>query len=220
MDSLLSFPVGLFHPLQHAGLSRRSTGNARSAVLEHHCAAWANPRSRPKLRGVIGRPVAERSRRRSGDLCDCGCHERRLTGCRSPGVEQHIHDKSRHENEQFAPRLIWRDLFHAQRAADHMTDCRYLLELAQGLRPGQNIFGSGVSVLTQGADRDRGDVPLVDRRCRSGKIGPADDIAGADTRSAAAKRPFRTVVVFDPEQGNAPVRECRTLKMPVKRQGS
>jgi len=25
MDSLLSFPVGLFHPLQHAGLSRRST---------------------------------------------------------------------------------------------------------------------------------------------------------------------------------------------------
>ena len=23
MDSLLSFPVGLFHPLQHAGLSRR-----------------------------------------------------------------------------------------------------------------------------------------------------------------------------------------------------
>jgi hypothetical protein len=24
MDSLFSFPVGLFHPLQHAGLSRRS----------------------------------------------------------------------------------------------------------------------------------------------------------------------------------------------------
>ena len=28
MDSLLSFPVGLFHPLQHAGLSRR-TPNSR-----------------------------------------------------------------------------------------------------------------------------------------------------------------------------------------------
>src|SRR5713226_2006583 len=27
MDSLLSFPVGLFHPLQHAGLSRRSPSN-------------------------------------------------------------------------------------------------------------------------------------------------------------------------------------------------
>src|ERR1700719_1613637 len=25
MDSLFSFPVGLFHPLQHAGLSRRTT---------------------------------------------------------------------------------------------------------------------------------------------------------------------------------------------------
>jgi hypothetical protein len=24
MDSLLSFPVGLFHPLQHAGLARRT----------------------------------------------------------------------------------------------------------------------------------------------------------------------------------------------------
>ena len=30
MDSLLSFPVGLFHPLQHAGLSRRSP-NCRSS---------------------------------------------------------------------------------------------------------------------------------------------------------------------------------------------
>ena len=29
MDSLLSFPVGLFHPLQHAGLSRRSPGCRR-----------------------------------------------------------------------------------------------------------------------------------------------------------------------------------------------
>jgi hypothetical protein len=27
MDSLFSFPVGLFHPLQHAGLSRRSPYN-------------------------------------------------------------------------------------------------------------------------------------------------------------------------------------------------
>jgi hypothetical protein len=28
MDSLFSFPVGLFHPLQHAGLSRRSPDTA------------------------------------------------------------------------------------------------------------------------------------------------------------------------------------------------
>jgi len=31
MDSLLSFPVGLFHPLQHAGLSRRSPSRRRFA---------------------------------------------------------------------------------------------------------------------------------------------------------------------------------------------
>jgi len=31
MDSLFSFPVGLFHPLQHAGLSRRSPGGRPSA---------------------------------------------------------------------------------------------------------------------------------------------------------------------------------------------
>jgi hypothetical protein len=30
MDSLFSFPVGLFHPLQHAGLSRRSPSSRRS----------------------------------------------------------------------------------------------------------------------------------------------------------------------------------------------
>ena len=30
MDSLLSFPVGLFHPLQHAGLSRRSPPSSGS----------------------------------------------------------------------------------------------------------------------------------------------------------------------------------------------
>jgi hypothetical protein len=31
MDSLFSFPVGLFHPLQHAGLSRRTTSGGQSA---------------------------------------------------------------------------------------------------------------------------------------------------------------------------------------------
>jgi hypothetical protein len=34
MDSLLSFPVGLFHPLQHAGLSRRSPGGRSFVVFE------------------------------------------------------------------------------------------------------------------------------------------------------------------------------------------
>ena len=33
MDSLLSFPVGLFHPLQHAGLSLRSPSAPSMAGL-------------------------------------------------------------------------------------------------------------------------------------------------------------------------------------------
>jgi hypothetical protein len=37
MDSLFSFPVGLFHPLQHAGLSRRTrvARDPTEAVLLH-----------------------------------------------------------------------------------------------------------------------------------------------------------------------------------------
>ena len=100
----------------------------------------------------------------------------------SPGVEQH----SRYDSGQRAPRLVWGDLFDAQRAAEHATDYGHLLELAQGLRPGQNIFRSGVSVLTQRADRDCGDVTLVDRGCRNGEIRPADDISGANLRRPPA----------------------------------
>ena len=36
MDSLLSFPVGLFHPLQHAGLSRRSPSGRSTRDLVSH----------------------------------------------------------------------------------------------------------------------------------------------------------------------------------------
>jgi hypothetical protein len=35
MDSLLSFPVGLFHPLQHAGLSRRSPNGPSLGTRRH-----------------------------------------------------------------------------------------------------------------------------------------------------------------------------------------
>jgi hypothetical protein len=34
MESLFSFPVGLFHPLQHAGLSRRTPSGRRRC--RHH----------------------------------------------------------------------------------------------------------------------------------------------------------------------------------------
>ena len=45
MDSLFSFPVGLFHPLQHAGLSRRTpvcplslkqSGNDEHSLRKYH----------------------------------------------------------------------------------------------------------------------------------------------------------------------------------------
>jgi hypothetical protein len=42
MDSLFSFPVGLFHPLQHAGLSRRST-NSRYPVQVNFRASKPTP---------------------------------------------------------------------------------------------------------------------------------------------------------------------------------
>src|SRR5664279_5362138 len=39
-----SFPVGLLHPLQHAGLSRRTTRNAQTVLLEN------STKSRPQVR--------------------------------------------------------------------------------------------------------------------------------------------------------------------------
>jgi hypothetical protein len=52
MDSLLSFPVGLFHPLQHAGLSRRSPscrqrGNSRAGHVSLQQFALGQVRSEP-----------------------------------------------------------------------------------------------------------------------------------------------------------------------------
>src|ERR1022692_5228586 len=42
----VSFPAGLFHPLQHAGLSRRTTRNARPVLLKN------STRSRPQGRNA------------------------------------------------------------------------------------------------------------------------------------------------------------------------
>jgi len=78
-----------------------------------------------------------------------------LADGRAPGLEQHIYCGQRPDRQQLAPGLVWRDFFDAQRAADHSGDCGHLLELAQRLRPGQNIFRSGVSIPTQRTHRDR-----------------------------------------------------------------
>jgi hypothetical protein len=55
MDPLFSFPVGLFHPLQHAGLSRRTTSSASSARIR---------RQKPSL------TVFRRSRERAAHIRD------------------------------------------------------------------------------------------------------------------------------------------------------
>ena len=54
MESLFSFPVGLFHPLQHAGLSRRTRIPALPYLLPEHfqdsegILVWAISRPEPR----------------------------------------------------------------------------------------------------------------------------------------------------------------------------
>ena len=61
MDSLLSFPVGLFHPLQHAGLSRRTlvvpavaVRDTKPMTIAEGLAARILARSHPADPGVRG----------------------------------------------------------------------------------------------------------------------------------------------------------------------
>src|SRR5215831_19478094 len=74
-----------------------------------------------------------------------------------------------------------------KRPTNRSTDRGYLFGLSQGLRPGQNIFRSGVSVLAQGTDRDGGNISFVNRGCRNIGIWPTHDIAGANLRSPPAQ---------------------------------
>ena len=63
MDSLLSFPVGLFHPLQHAGLSRRSPTSRLTSQVDCYRPLLAR-RSRviaeESLLLRLGRVISER----------------------------------------------------------------------------------------------------------------------------------------------------------------
>src|SRR5215467_14292345 len=103
---------------------------------------------------MIGGPIEERVRRCSCDLCNCGGHQCRLAYCGGPGVEQHIEQRRGPDGDPLTPPLVGWDLFEAERAPNRTTDGGYLLRVSQGLRPGQNIFSSCVSVLAQGADGD------------------------------------------------------------------
>src|SRR5262245_2130744 len=56
--------------------------------------------SLPKLGGVIDRPFAERPRRCSDNLPDCGCDKCRLADCGCPRVQQHAYGWQRHHSQQ------------------------------------------------------------------------------------------------------------------------
>jgi hypothetical protein len=77
MDSLFSFPVGLFHPLQHAGLSRRSPVCRPSG--SHHVIARMERRVRPIL------PSSE-----------SGCDQGHSEECREAGSEEQLLKDVRH----------------------------------------------------------------------------------------------------------------------------
>jgi hypothetical protein len=72
-----------------------------------------NLKSRAKVRGVIAGPVVERACRYSCDLGHCGCHERGLADCGTPGIEQHIRDGHGHDRQPF--RSFYRRGFFIQR---------------------------------------------------------------------------------------------------------
>jgi hypothetical protein len=62
MDSLFSFPVGLFHPLQHAGLPRRTR-----VARDPDEAAESASASRLAWRNVSERRLGTSSRNNGGD---------------------------------------------------------------------------------------------------------------------------------------------------------
>jgi len=157
-----------------------------------------------KLGNVIDCPVAECPCRCPRNIRDSGCNKCRLADRGCPRVQQHIYNWQRYHSQQLATRFCRRYFFEAQRTSDRFTDYAYLLELAQGLRPGQNIFRS-VPVLTQGAHRDCSNIALMDRRSWRLCVGPAHDVGvarifGAHQRSAfAANIPGRRNVRWSPE---------------------
>ena len=54
MESLFSFPVGLLHPLQHAGLSRRSPSCQRSKSAADHAGALDRVTHKKTSQSAVG----------------------------------------------------------------------------------------------------------------------------------------------------------------------
>ena len=84
-----------------------------------------------KRGGVIGDPLAKRSRRRSEDVGHRGGDERRPSDRRAPRGEQHVHGRARPASLRLGPELVRRQLLKFDPAPQDVTDDAHLLGLAQ-----------------------------------------------------------------------------------------
>jgi hypothetical protein len=69
---------------------------------------WSRVLLRTERVGVIGHPMAEGPRRRSNDVGNGGCHERRMFDRRTPYGKQHLHGRSRPAIGRLTPELLGR----------------------------------------------------------------------------------------------------------------
>src|SRR5215813_13946371 len=84
-----------------------------------------------KRGGVIGGPLAKRSRRRSEDVGHRGGDERRPSHRCAPRGEQHVHDRARPASLRLASKLVRRQLLKFDPPPQDVTEDAHLLCLAQ-----------------------------------------------------------------------------------------
>jgi hypothetical protein len=84
-----------------------------------------------KRGGLIGDPLAKRSRRRSEDVEHRRSHECRPSHRGAPRLEQHVHDGARPASIRLASELIRRQLLKCDPAPHDVTDDAHLLCLTQ-----------------------------------------------------------------------------------------
>src|SRR5260370_41091745 len=84
-----------------------------------------------KRGGVIGDPLAKRSRRRSEDVEHRRGNERRPSNRCAPGGEQHVHDRARPASLRLASKLVLRQLLKFDPTPQDVTDDAHLLCLTQ-----------------------------------------------------------------------------------------
>src|SRR6267378_1364241 len=84
-----------------------------------------------KRGGVIGDPLAKRSRRRSEDVEHRRGDERRPSNRCAPRGEQHVHGRARPASLRLASKLVRRQLLKFDPTSQDVTDDAHLLCLTQ-----------------------------------------------------------------------------------------